>query len=173
MEKQSCPYPKEVMRHFLHPKNVGKIKKPSGIGKVGNILCGDVMWIFIKVKKNKAGKEIISDAKFQTFGCTIAIANSSMITEMVKGKTLEEAMKISKEDILGRLGKVPLIKVHCSVLAVDALNEAIYDYYSKSNMPISDELSKRHNEIQHTLQTIEERHKEFVELEKDVLKEKQ
>lgn len=156
-------YSKEVMKHFKHPKNVGSIKDADGIGKVGNILCGDVMWLFIKVKKEKA---IITDAKFQTFGCVVAIANSSMLTEMVKGKTLEEALKINKEKLLKKLGKIPPIKIHCSVLAIDALAEAVYDYYKKNKIPIPKELETRHKRIIQTLKEIEKRHKAYVEFEK-------
>ncbi|RLJ10220.1 MAG: iron-sulfur cluster assembly scaffold protein [Candidatus Aenigmatarchaeota archaeon] len=121
-------YSKKVMEHFLHPRNMGEIKNPDGIGKVGNPICGDVMWIYIKVSKNKQGKEIISDIKFQTFGCAAAIATSSMITELAKGKTLEDAMKISHRDVSNALGKLPPIKEHCSNLAIDALRAAIEDY---------------------------------------------
>jgi len=143
-------------------------KYADGIGKVGNLLCGDVLWLYIKVKKDK-----IVDVKFQTFGCIVAIANSSMITTMVKGKTLDEALKIKKEDILKKLGKVPPIKVHCSILAVDALHEAIYDYFFKNKLPIPENLLKEHERIQQTLKTVEEKHKEYMEFEKKVLKEKQ
>jgi nitrogen fixation NifU-like protein len=153
-------YTKEIIKHFKNPKNIGKIKNADGIGKVGNIVCGDVMWFFIKVKNNK-----ISDVKFQTFGCVVAIAVSSMLTEMAKGKTLKKAMNITKYDIIKKAGKVPPIKVHCSVLAADALHEAIYDYLSKNKLKIPEKLKKEHNRIERELKQVEREHKEFLKLE--------
>lgn len=120
-------YSKKVMQEFAHPKNMGEIKNADGIGKVGNPICGDVMWIYIKVGKEK-GKEIIKDIKFKTFGCTAAIATSSMITQLAKGKTLEEAEKITRNDVAESLKGLPPIKMHCSNLASDALKKAIEDY---------------------------------------------
>ena len=119
-------YSKKVMQYFLHPKNVGEIKNPDGIGKVGNPICGDIMYVYIKVKDNK-----ISQIKFKTLGCTAAIATSSMITELAKGKTLEQAMKITRNDVANSLGKLPPIKMHCSNLAADALHKAIQDYQKR------------------------------------------
>lgn len=119
-------YSKKVMDHFLNPRNVGKIKNPSGIGHVGNPICGDVMELYIKVKGEK-----IADAKFKTFGCGAAIATSSMVTELVKGKSLDEARKISNKVVAEALGGLPPVKMHCSVLAEQALNQAIDDYLSK------------------------------------------
>ena len=148
------------MKHFKKPKNVGKIKNADGIGKVGNIVCGDVMWFYIKVKNNK-----ISDVKFQTFGCVVAIAVSSMLTEIVKGRSLKKAINITKYDILKKARKVPPIKVHCSVLAADALHEAIYDYLSKNKLKIPEKLKKEHNRIERELKQVEEQHKEFLKLE--------
>lgn len=162
-------YSKEVMKHFKNPKNVGKIKSPDGIGRVGNVACGDIMELYIKIKKDKKGNEIISDIKFQTFGCIVAIAVSSMLTEIAKGKTLEQAMKISNQDILKKAVKVPPIKVHCSVLAADALHEAIYDYLSKNKRPIPNNLQKEHERIQNTLKQIEGQHKEFTKFEEEIL----
>lgn len=121
------PYTKKVIEHFEHPHNMGEIKNPDGVGKVGNPVCGDVMMLQIKVGK-KSGKEIIEDIKFKTFGCAAAIATSSMITELVKGKTLDEAYKIEKSDVSKELGGLPPIKEHCSNLAADALKKAIDDY---------------------------------------------
>ena len=149
------------MKHFRKPRNVGKMKKYDGLGKVGNLLCGDILWLYIKVGKNKQGKEIIKKASFSTYGCTIAIANSSLITTIVKGKTLEEAMKITKEDLLKRLGKVPLFKIHCSLLAADALSEAIYDYLSKNKKEIPQELKERHLRIKKEKEKIEKRYKDW------------
>jgi len=116
-------YSQKVMDHFMNPRNVGKIDKPNGIGEVGNPTCGDIMHIEIKVNDDK-----IEDIKFQTFGCAAAIATSSMVTEMVKGKTLEEAEKITNKAVAEALGGLPPIKMHCSNLAADALHEAIKNY---------------------------------------------
>jgi len=119
-------YSERVMEHFRHPRNVGEIKNPDGIGHVGNPICGDIMELYIKVKNNK-----IIDAKFKTFGCGAAIATSSMITGMVKGKTIEEALKISNKAVVEALDGLPPVKMHCSVLAKDALKSAIDDYLAK------------------------------------------
>lgn len=123
-------YSKKVMQHFFHPKNVGKIKNADGIGKVGNPICGDIMWVYIKVAKKKS-QEIIKDIKFETLGCAAAIATSSMITELAKGKTLVEAMKITRDDVAKSLEGLPPIKMHCSNLAANALHKAIQDYSKK------------------------------------------
>ncbi len=120
-------YNKEVMKHFLQPKNQGRLKNPDGVGKVGNPQCGDIMHVYIKVGK-KGKNEIIKDIKFETMGCVAAIATSSMITEMAKGKTLREAEKISRNDVSKSLKGLPPIKEHCSNLAADALRKAIEDY---------------------------------------------
>ena len=119
-------YTKELLKHFNNPKFVKKIKNPDGVGEVGNIQCGDVMHLEIKVKDNK-----IEDIGFHTFGCAAAISSSDIVCELVKGKTLEEAEKITKEDIVKKLGGMPPIKVHCSVLGISALKKAIEDYREK------------------------------------------
>ena len=119
-------YSDKVMDHFANPRNVGEIPDADGIGKVGNPQCGDVMWLYIKVKDG-----IITDIKFKTFGCGAAIATSSMITELAKGKTLEEARSISRKDVADALEGLPPVKMHCSNLAADALLEAIKDYEAK------------------------------------------
>lgn len=124
-------YNKEVMKHFLKPKNIGKMQKPDAVGKVGNPVCGDVMYLYIKISK-KNRKEYIKDIKFQTMGCIAAIATSSMITELAKGKTLEKAKKITNKDVVKSLGNLPSLKMHCSNLAADALKKAIEDYKKKS-----------------------------------------
>lgn len=121
-------YSEKVMEHFRNPRNVGEIANPSGVGKVGNPVCGDVMALYIKVEKG-----VIVDAKFKTFGCGAAIATSSMVTEMVKGKTIEEALEISNKAVAEALGGLPPVKMHCSVLAEQALKAAIEDYYSKTS----------------------------------------
>jgi nitrogen fixation NifU-like protein len=120
-------YSQKVMEHFMNPRNVGEMPDADGIGTEGNPVCGDVMKLYIKVKDDR-----IVDAKFQTFGCGAAIAVSSMITEMVKGKTLDEAMQISKEAVAEALGGLPPQKMHCSNLGADALKKAIEDYRQKS-----------------------------------------
>ena len=119
-------YSDKVMEHFANPRNVGEIPDADGVGKVGNPTCGDVMWLYIKVKNN-----IITDIKFKTFGCGAAIATSSMITELARGKTIEEAKKISRQDVADALDGLPPVKMHCSNLASDALREAIKDYEAK------------------------------------------
>ena len=163
-------YSKEVIRHFKSPKNMGKIKNPDGVGKVGNLVCGDVMWLYIKVKENKRmGKKILSDIKFQTFGCVAAIATSSMITSMAKGKTIEQALKITREDIARRLGGLPKIKLHCSVLATDALAEAVYDYLTKNKLKVPKSLFKTHERIANSLKTLEAGHKDYLKFEERVL----
>ena len=120
-------YSEKVMEHFKNPRNVGEIKNPDGVGHVGNPVCGDIMEMYIKVENN-----IIVDAKFKTFGCGAAIATSSMVTELVEGKTIDEALKISNQAVVEALGGLPHIKMHCSVLAEEALKSAINDYLAKS-----------------------------------------
>ena len=163
-------YTKKVMEYFKNPKNVGKIKNPDGIGKVGNIICGDVMWLYIKVRKNKKGKEIIKDIKFETFGCVAALATSSIVTELVKGKTIDEALNLSRQDVVDALGGLPPVKIHCSVLAVDALFEAIYDYLSQKKKTIPKNLFKRHQTIEEEKKLIEKKYKEWINLEEEVHK---
>lgn len=119
-------YSEKVMEHFTNPRNVGEIESPDGIGEVGNPVCGDSMKLFIKVNDGK-----IADAKFKTFGCGAAIATSSIVTEMVKGKTIDEALKITNKAVADALDGLPPVKMHCSVLAEDALKAAISDYLEK------------------------------------------
>lgn len=126
-------YTKQIVEEFKNPKNRGEIKNADGIGEVGNPTCGDMMTLYIKVGKD--GKKL-KDVKFQTYGCGAAIATSSMLTKMAKGKTISQALKINKDQVLRKLGgksKIPLQKYHCSVLAVDALKAAVKDYKSKIN----------------------------------------
>ena len=123
MEKD---YTEKAKDHFFHPRNVGEIKNADGIGTVGNPKCGDIMTIYIKVRDEK-----IVDIKFKTYGCLAAIASSSIATVMVKGKTLNEAKKLTRDDVANELGGLPAIKMHCSNLAADALHEAINDYRKK------------------------------------------
>jgi nitrogen fixation NifU-like protein len=120
-------YSEKVIEHFKNPHNVGKIDDADGTGVVGNRACGDVMKLYIKVEDNK-----IVDIKFETMGCAAAIATSSIITDLAKGKTVEEALKITKDNIVEELEGLPSIKVHCSLLAIDALHAAIKDYKEKT-----------------------------------------
>jgi nitrogen fixation NifU-like protein len=156
-------YNKKVMQHFMHPKNVGEIKNAEGIGKVGNITCGDIMWVYIKIGKNKKRQEFIKDIKFKTMGCAAAIATTDVVTELAKGKTLGEAMKITNNDVVKVLGGLPPVKYHCSLLAEEAITEAIYDYFRKNKMPIPSELKKKHEKA---LQAEKEFEIRFKQLEK-------
>jgi nitrogen fixation NifU-like protein len=119
-------YSEKVMEHFSNPRNVGEIEDADGIGEVGNPVCGDMMTIYIKVEDGR-----LSDVKFKTFGCGAAIATSSMITELAKGKTIEEALEISRDDVADSLDGLPPVKMHCSNLAADGLHLAIEDYKKK------------------------------------------
>ncbi len=131
MSNISSLYSKKVMDHFKDPHHMGELENPSGVGRVGNPVCGDLMELQIKVEK-KDGQEIIADAKFQTFGCTAAIATSSILTDLVIGKTIDEALKITNGTVVDALDGLPPVKKHCSVLAEEALNKAIADYHSKN-----------------------------------------
>lgn len=122
-------YSDKVIEHLKNPRNVGEIENPDGIGYVGNPICGDVMELYIKVNGDK-----IVDTKFKTFGCGAAIATSSMVTEMIKGKTIKEALKISNKTVAEALGGLPATKMHCSVLAEQALKSAIDDYYKRKRV---------------------------------------
>ena len=126
-------YSEKVMEHFRNPRNVGEIENADGVGKVGNPVCGDIMELSIKVENG-----VIEDAKFRTFGCGAAIATSSMVTELVKGKTIEQALEISNKAVAEALGGLPSIKMHCSVLAEQALRAAIQDYMEKSGQQAGD-----------------------------------
>lgn len=147
-------YSKEVLKHFNSPHNFGKMKNPDAVGEVGNIVCGDLMRLYLKIGKNRQGQEYIKDIKFETFGCLAAIASSSMLTDLVKGKTLEQALEFDRKEILSGLGELPPIKLHCSVLAGDALKEAIYDYLSKNKKPIPGALEKLHLKFQKEKQAV-------------------
>jgi len=120
------PYSDKVMDHFMHPRNMGEIEDASGVGEVGNPACGDVMRLYLKIEDGK-----IIDAKFKTFGCGAAIASSSMTTELIKGKSIDEALELSNEAVSEALGGLPPAKQHCSVLAEDALRAALEDYKKK------------------------------------------
>ena len=162
------PYTSTVMEHFKAPHNYGKIKDADGVGKVGNLVCGDVMWLYIKVAKSKAGKETIKDIKFETFGCVAAIATSSAITDIAKGMTLDEAYKIDKKAIVDKLGGLPPIKLHCSVLAADALVEAVYDYFTKQKREIPADLEEKHQRIKKERDIVEEKYKDWTDKEEKI-----
>lgn len=130
-------YSKKLLEHFQKPHNQGKIKNADGVGEVGNIKCGDIMKIYIKIGENKNKEKIVKDIKFETLGCAAAIAASSMLTDLAKGKTFEQALSISKDDIVKGLGEVPPIKYHCSILAEEGLKKAIADYQSKNKVKVS------------------------------------
>ena len=122
-------YTETVMDHFMNPRNVGEIPAADGVGEVGNAKCGDIMKMYLKIKDDK-----IEDVKFETFGCGSAIASSSMATEMIKGKTLEEATAVTNKQVVEALGGLPAHKLHCSVLAEEAIKSAVKDYYDKNGI---------------------------------------
>ena len=119
-------YTETVMDHFTHPRNVGEIPDASGVGEVGNAKCGDIMKMYLKIRDN-----VIQDVKFETFGCGSAIASSSMATEMIKGKTIDEALAVTNRQVVDALGGLPAHKLHCSVLAEESIKSAIKDYYDR------------------------------------------
>lgn len=121
-------YSEKVMDHFMHPRNVGEMENPSGVGEVGNAKCGDIMRMYLKIDEN----DIITDVKFKTYGCGTAIASSSMATELIKGKSINDAINLSNKEVAENLDGLPPIKMHCSVLAEEAIKAALYDYQQKS-----------------------------------------
>ncbi len=122
-------YTETVMDHFMHPRNVGSIENADGVGEVGNAKCGDIMKMYLKIRDN-----VIEDVKFETFGCGSAIASSSIATEMVKGKTIEEALAVTNKQVVDALGGLPAYKLHCSVLAEEAIKSAVKDYYDRNGI---------------------------------------
>jgi len=158
-------YTDKVIEHFRNPRNMGKLEGYSAVGKVGNIVCGDVMWLYIKVEEDEEGREIISDISWETFGCTAAIATSSMVSELAKGKTLAEAIAITNQDVAGELGGLPPVKMHCSALAADALNEAIYAYLEDKGREIPPVLERRHERLKAEMARLEERYRAFMDKE--------
>ena len=122
-------YTEQVMDHFMNPRNMGEMENPDGVGTVGNAKCGDIMRIYIKVEDN-----VITDVKFKTFGCGAAIATSSKATELVKGKTIQEALKLTNKAVMEALDGLPPVKVHCSVLAEEAIRAALIDYYKRQGI---------------------------------------
>ena len=130
-------YSAKVMDHFLNPRNVGELPEADGVGEVGNAKCGDIMKIYLKIQD-----EMIQDVKFNTFGCGAAIATSSMATELIKGKRVEEAMKLSNKAVVEALDGLPPVKVHCSVLAEEAVRAAVQDYYTRNGRSLPPELER-------------------------------
>ena len=123
-------YTETVMDHFTHPRNVGEIPDADGVGEVGNAKCGDIMKMYLKIKDDR-----IEDAKFETFGCGSAIASSSMATELIKGKTVDEALAVTNKQVVDALGGLPAYKLHCSVLAEESIKAAVKNYYDRNNIP--------------------------------------
>ena len=144
-------YTEKVMDHFMHPRNVGEIENASGVGTVGNAKCGDIMRIFLDIDEN----QVVRDAKFKTFGCGAAIATSSMATEMIIGKTVQEALEVTNKAVMEALGGLPPVKIQCSLLAEQAVHAALWDYAQKNNITIEglkppvndvDELEEAHED---------------------------
>ena len=135
-------YSEKVMDHFTNPRNVGEIEDANGVGVVGNAKCGDIMKIYLEIDEN----DIITDCKFKTFGCGAAIATSSMATELIKGKSVKEALALTNSAVVEALDGLPPVKVHCSVLAEEAVRSAIADYYNRVGRPIDFELPEEHEE---------------------------
>lgn len=135
-------YSEKVMDHFTNPRNVGEIENADGVGVVGNAKCGDIMKMYLKIDEN----DVIVDCKFKTFGCGAAIATSSMATELVKGHTVEEALKLTNSAVVEALEGLPPVKVHCSVLAEEAIKTAVADYYTKIGRPVDFEIEKSHED---------------------------
>ena len=123
-------YTETVMDHFTHPRNVGEIPDADGVGEVGNAKCGDIMKMYLEIKDDR-----IEDAKFETFGCGSAIASSSMATELIKGKTVDEALAVTNKQVVDALGGLPAYKLHCSVLAEESIKAAVKNYYDRNNIP--------------------------------------
>ena len=135
-------YSENVMDHFTNPRNVCEIENADGVGVVGNAKCGDIMKMYLKIDDNG----VITDCKFKTFGCGAAIATSSMATELVKGHTVDEALKLTNSAVVEALDGLPPVKVHCSVLAEEAIKTAVADYYTKIGKPVDFEIEKAHEE---------------------------
>ena len=133
-------YSEKVMDHFTNPRNVGEIENADGVGTVGNAKCGDIMKMYLKIED-----DVIVDCKFKTFGCGAAIATSSMATELIKGKSIDEALKLTNQVVVEALDGLPPVKVHCSVLAEEAIKTALADYYTKNGRPVDFEIEKSHD----------------------------
>ncbi len=140
---QVTEYSEKVMDHFMNPRNVGEMENPSGVGTVGNAKCGDIMRMYLDIDEN----QVVRDAKFKTFGCGAAIATSSMATELVKGKSVTDAMEVTNRAVMEALGGLPPVKVHCSLLAEEAIHAALWDY-SQKNKVVIDGLKAPVNDIE-------------------------
>lgn len=138
-EKDNMLYSEKVMDHFEHPRNVGEIENADGVGEVGNPVCGDIMKMYLKIDN-----DVITDCKFKTFGCGSAIATSSMATELIKGKTVQEALELSNKAVVEALDGLPARKIHCSVLAEEAIKAALVDYYTKNGRELPPEIKDFH-----------------------------
>ena len=136
-------YSEKVMDHFANPRNVGKIENADGVGEVGNAKCGDIMKMYLKIRDDK-----IEDVKFETFGCGSAIASSSMATEMIKGKSIEDALSLTNKEVVDALGGLPAHKLHCSVLAEEAVKSAVQDYYERNNIPYDKSKFPKHEDCE-------------------------
>lgn len=132
------PYNEKVIEHYSNPRNVGDIKDASGVGEVGNPVCGDIMKMYLKIEN-----DVITDVKFKTFGCGAAIASSSVSTEMIKGKTIDEALQLTNKDVINELGGLPPVKLHCSVLAEEAIRNAIADYFRKEGKMTEEQITEK------------------------------
>lgn len=132
------PYNEKVIEHYSNPRNVGDIKDASGVGEVGNPVCGDIMKMYLKIEN-----DVITDVKFKTFGCGAAIASSSVSTEMIKGKTIDEALQLTNKDVINELGGLPHVKLHCSVLAEEAIRNAIADYFRKEGKMTEEQITEK------------------------------
>lgn len=139
-------YSEKVMDHFMHPRNVGEIENADGVGTVGNAKCGDIMRMYLKIEN-----DVIVDCKFKTFGCGAAIATSSMATELIKGKSVKEALELTNSAVVEALEGLPSVKVHCSVLAEEAVKSALADYYTKNGIPIDFEVPENDEDEEHHL----------------------
>ena len=137
-------YSEKVMDHFMNPRNVGEIENADGVGTVGNAKCGDIMKMYLKIED-----DVITDCKFKTFGCGAAIATSSMATELIKGRTVDEALSLTNNAVVEALDGLPAVKVHCSVLAEEAVKSALADYYTKIGKPIDFDIESDEHEDEH------------------------
>jgi len=137
-------YTDKVMDHFTNPRNVGEIENADGVGEVGNVKCGDIMRMYLKIEDN-----VIVDVKFKTFGCGSAVASSSVSTELIKGKTIQEALQLTNREVIESLGGLPPVKVHCSVLAEQAIKAAILDYANKNNLEFEELKGFNPDELDH------------------------
>lgn len=157
-------YTPEVYEHFSNPHHAGILENPDASGEVGNIVCGDMMKIYLNISpQTKTKPPTITDISFETYGCAAAIATSSVTTDLALGKTLDEALQITKDQVVKTLTDLPPQKIHCSILAVDALGEAIYNYLEQNQLPISADLEGRHQRILKAQAILEERYKAWTQ----------